>query len=77
MAGLFDRNQAVISRHISNIFRDNELDKMTSLHFLQNTNKVGRISRTVTLYNLDVIISVGFRVNSKRGIVLENWHQKY
>lgn len=73
MSSLFGRTVPVISRHITQIFKDNELDKMTSLRFLQNTNKVGRISRTVTLYNLDVIISVGFRVNSKRGIIFRKW----
>lgn len=64
MIELFGRDQSVISRHIRNIFRENELDEKSNMHFLHITN----IDRPVAFYSLDVIISVGYRVKSKRGI---------
>lgn len=64
MIELFGRDQSVISRHIRNIFRENKLDEKSNMHFLHITN----IDRPVAFYSLDVIISVGYRVKSKRGI---------
>ena len=71
IAFLFCRDRTVISRHISNIFRENELDKNISC--AKNARQVaGQIHHT-TFYNLDVIISVGYRVKSQRGITFRKW----
>ena len=64
MTELFDRNFSTISRHISNIFETNEVDEESNLHFLQIANS----DKPVAYYSLDVIISVGYRVKSQRGI---------
>ncbi len=69
MTELFGRDTSVISRHISNIFKENELDKESSLHFLQIANS----DKPVAYYSLDVIISVGYRVKSKRGVEFRKW----
>ena len=68
MAKLFDRNIAVISRHIKYIF-ENELDEESNLQKMQIANS----DKPVKLYNLDVIISVGYRVKSKNGIIFRKW----
>ena len=64
MEELFGRDISVISRHINNIFKEEEVDKKSNLHFLQIANS----DRPVAYYSLDVIISVGYRVISKCGI---------
>ena len=69
MAELFERNQSVIARHIGNIFKDGELDEKSNMHFLHIANS----DKPVKLYNLDVIISVGYRVKSPRGVVFRKW----
>jgi len=69
MATLFGRNQSVISRHIANIFKDGELEEKSNMHFLHITNA----DRPTAIYNLDVIISVGYRVKSKQGIQFRQW----
>lgn len=71
MAELFQRDVSVISRHIKNIFQE-ELDEKGNLHFLQIANS----DRPVAYYSLDVIISVGYRVKSKRGIEFRRWANK-
>ena len=63
MVMLFERDQSVISRHINNIFKEGELDEKSNMHFLHIANS----DRPVISYNLDVIISVGYRVKSLRG----------
>ncbi|GAB1416825.1 hypothetical protein MASR2M117_22310 [Paludibacter sp.] len=63
MVELFQRNQSVISRHIRNIFIEEELDEKSNMHFLHNAFS----DKPVAIYSLDVIISVGYRVKSKRG----------
>ena len=75
MAQLFDRDRSVIQRHIRSIFRENELDKSsTCAKFAQVQNEGSRvIERTFEYYNLDVIISVGYRVKSQRGIQFRRW----
>ena len=72
MAELFDKDQNTISDHINNIFSEGELDELTS------TGIFGKSSggRKPKLYNLDVIISVGYRVKSKRGIAFRKWANK-
>lgn len=65
---LFDRDQSVISRHIKNIFKE-ELEEKSNMHFLHIANS----DKPVAFYNLDVIIGVGYRVKSKRGIEFRRW----
>lgn len=69
MVELFGRDISVISRHINNIFSEEEVDKEGNLHFLQIANS----DRPVAYYSLDVIISVGYRVKSKRGVEFRKW----
>ena len=69
MIELFDRNQSVISRHIKNIFEEAEVDEKSNMHFLHNAFS----DKPVAYYSLDVIISVGYRVKSKRGIEFRKW----
>lgn len=69
MTELFERDVSVISRHISNIFKEEEVDKKSNLHFLQIANS----DKPVAYYSLDVIISVGYRVKSKRGVEFRRW----
>lgn len=66
MAELFDKDRSVIGRHISNIFKEGELEEDTSVQILHGSNLENH--RPPQYYNLDVIISVGYRVKSKRGI---------
>ena len=73
MAELFQRDQSVIARHISNVFKEEELTKESNMHILHNT--LSKYKPT-TLYNLDVIISVGYRVKSKRGTMFRQWANK-
>lgn len=70
MAELFQKNVSTISRHIQNVFEEGELQKSESnLRFLQIANS----DKPVALYNLDVIISVGYRVKSLRGTQFRIW----
>ena len=69
MALLFDSDRTRITRHINNIFQDEELDEKSNVrktHFPHS-------DKNVKLYNLDVIISVGYRIRSKRGIIFRRW----
>ena len=69
MIELFERNQSVISRHIKNVFEEGEVDEKSNMHFLHNAFS----DKPVAYYSLDVIISVGYRVKSKRGIEFRKW----
>ena len=75
MAKLFNRDRSVIQRHIKNIFKENELEESsTCAKFTQVQNEGDRsIERTFNYYNLDMIISVGYRVKSPRGIAFRKW----
>ena len=74
MAILFEKDQTVISRHINNIFKDGELEKDTSMQKMHKSPNVKNPDyRPPVYYNLDVIISVGYRVKSKRGILFRRW----
>ena len=64
MASLFEKDRSVISRHVSNIFKDGELDKESNVHYLH----IAQSDKPVAFYDLDVAISVGYRVKSKRGV---------
>jgi prophage maintenance system killer protein len=69
MANLFQRERSVITRHIRNIFREKELDEKSNVQKMH----IATADRPVAFYNLDVIISVGYRVNSKRGTQFRIW----
>lgn len=72
MAELFQKDQSVIARHINNIFKEGELDE-SNMQILHNTMFKYRPTK---VYNLDVIISVGYRVKSKRGTQFRRWATK-
>ena len=72
MAELFDKDRRTITRHIQNIYRDNELEENSVCSFFEHTAEDGK-KYNVQYYNLDMIISVGYRVNSKRGIAFRKW----
>lgn len=75
MSELFDRDRTVITRHINNIFKEEEIDKKSvSANFALTAND-GKVYNTEH-YNLDVIISVGYRVKSKRGTQFRIWANK-
>lgn len=69
MIELFGRDQSVISRHIRNVFKEHEVDEKSNMHFLHIANS----DKPVAFYSLDVIISVGYRVKSKRGVEFRRW----
>lgn len=69
MSELFGRTQPVIARHIANVFQEKELVKGTNMHFLHIANA----DRPTAAYSLDVIISVGYRVKSQRGVEFRRW----
>ena len=78
MAELFQKDRTVIGRHINNVFKEGELDKEVVCANFAHTTQHGAITgkkqtQTVTLYNLDVIISVGYRVKSQRGTQFRIW----
>ncbi len=72
---LFQRDKSVISRHIKNIFLEGELEESSTVAFFATVqNEGGReIERNIAYYNLDVIISVGYRVKSIRGTQFRKW----
>ena len=69
---LFNRDKSVISRHIKNIFKDGELDEKQVVAKNATTGSDGKTYK-ITFYNLDVIISIGYRVKSQNGIVFRKW----
>jgi hypothetical protein len=76
IALLFDRDRTVISRHIRNIYKEGELDEnITCAKFAHMGMDADQVYET-TYYNLDVIISVGYRVKSKRGVEFRQWANK-
>ena len=72
MAELFDKDRRTITRHIQNIYKDEELEENSVCSFFEHTAEDGK-NYKVQYYNLDMIISVGYRVNSKRGIMFRKW----
>ena len=74
MSELFDTARSSIAYHISRIFKEGELEKDTSVEFFDRS--MGKASRPPAYYNLDVIISVGYRVKSRRGIEFRRWANK-
>ena len=75
IAILFDRDKSVISRHIKNIYQEKELDKMSTVakNAIVQIEGNREITRKLMYYNLDAIIAVGYRVNSKRGTLFRIW----
>lgn len=69
---LFDVKQSTLSEHINNIFKEGELEEKTSIG-ISDKSSGGRKSK---IYNLDVIISVGYRVKSKNGVIFRQWANK-
>ena len=72
MATLFEREESNIRRHVINVFKEGELEKENNVHFLH----VNGVKKPVPFYNLDVIISVGYRVKSQRGVKFRQWANK-
>ena len=76
MAKLFGRDKSVISRHIKNALEE-ELDTSTVANFATVQNEGGRnVIRNIDYYNLDMIISVGYRVKSQNGVIFRKWATK-
>lgn len=74
---LFDRDKSVISRHIKNVMQEELNDSSTVAKFATVQKEGDReVSREIEYYNLDVIISVGYRVKSKNGIIFRKWANK-
>ena len=75
MAELFDIQKAAVSKHLSNIYADGELDKSATVSKMETVQVEGerRVARKLDFYNLDAIISVGYRVNSKRATQFRRW----
>ena len=75
MAELFQRNKSTISRHIKNVLEDGELEERSVVAFFATTAADGK-KYSVAFYNLDMIISVGYRVHSYRGVQFRIWATK-
>lgn len=75
MAELFQRNKSTISRHIKNVFESGELEQNRTVTFFATVQNEGqrKVERNIAYYNLDMIISVGYRVNSHRGVQFRQW----
>ncbi len=75
MASLFDVKLPAISKHITNIYEEGELEKKATLSKMETVRKEGKrtVKRTVEYFNLDMIVSIGYRVNSKRATQFRIW----
>lgn len=75
MADLFQRDKSVISRHIKNVFDEGELSPSATVAKSATVQTEGekQVTRDIEFYNLDVIISVGYRVKSQRGVQFRIW----
>lgn len=75
MCGLFDKNKRTISEHINNVFKDGELERDPTIRKFRTVQIEGKreVARSIEYYNLDVIISVGYRVKSKQGTQFRIW----
>jgi len=75
IADLFERDKSTVSRHIKNIYREGELDEVATVAFFATVQNEGnrKVSRELEFYNLDMILYVGYRVNSKRGTQFRIW----
>ena len=75
---LFNSTKSNISEHIKHIYTDKELEKESTVRFFRTVQQEGKrtITRNIAYYNLDAIISIGFRVNTKQGILFRQWANK-
>jgi hypothetical protein len=75
IAQLFERDKSVISRHLRNIFKEGELEQEATVAKNATVQKESgrKVKREIEYYNLDAILSVGYRVNSKRGTQFRQW----
>jgi hypothetical protein len=78
IAQLFGRDRSVITKHLKNIFKEEELDEKVVSAFFAQTTQHGAIkgktqTKKVKFYNLDAILSVGYRINSKQGTQFRIW----
>ena len=69
---IFSKDQSVISRHINNIFKDNEVNKESNMQKMHIANS----DKPVNYYSLDIILSVGYRINSAKAIEFRKWATK-
>ena len=80
MATLFNINRSGVVRHISNIYKDEELEENSTCAKIAQVqkegNREGEVKRVFSYYNLDMVISIGFRVNSKKAIKFRTWANK-
>ena len=78
MATLFNINRSGVVRHISNIYKDEELEENSTCAKIAQVQKEGNreVKRVFSYYNLDMVISIGFRVNSKKAIKFRTWANK-
>lgn len=74
MSLLFDKDQSVVARHIANVFKEGELEEYSNMQILHITFSKFKPTK---VYSLDVIISVGYRVKSKRGTQFRIWAISY
>ena len=75
MANLFKSSRTNIIEHIQNIYNDGELKEFSTCRKFRQVRQEGKrtVNREITMFNLDMIISVGYRVNSKRGVKFRQW----
>lgn len=75
MVQLFDSSKANVSEHIKHIYEEKELDENSTVRKFRTVRSEGnrQVERSVTYYNLDLIISLGYRINTKRGIQFRRW----
>ena len=76
MAELFQKDRTVISRHIRNVFNEGELEEQSTCAKFAHMGNDGLQQYETVMYNLDVIISVGYRVKSQRGTAFRIWATK-
>ena len=75
IADLFQSSRTNIVEHVMHIYEDEELEESSTCRKFRQVRKEGKrtVSRVVPMYNLDMIISVGYRINSKRGVKFRQW----
>lgn len=75
MAELFDKDVKTINRHLINIYQEEELEKKSTISFFEIVQKEGtrNVKRNIEFYNLDAIIAIGYRVNSKKATKFRMW----
>ena len=69
LSDIFEKDQSVISRHINNIFKDNEVDEKSNMQKMHTANS----DKPVSFYSLDIVLAVGYRTNSSKAIKFRQW----